>query len=181
MNKTPPAVVICADALEPMWRAGEAALPKETGGILVGFRTGHGIIVTRSATVVDPASSGHHYQLHDEQAQHALDDLRLTGAPLLGYVGDWHTHPADQPPSPIDLASLKQAARTSGDLLAQIVLPFHDRHRRPPHGAIALRQRSRTIIRRHLVIVGPAQIAVSADAPSKVEQDAHACWTEGRP
>lgn len=181
VTQAPPTIVICEDALEPMWRAGEAALPKETGGILVGFRSQHGIVVTRAATVFDPDSSGHHYQLRDEQAQQALDDLRLTGAALLGYVGDWHTHPADQPPSSVDLASLRQAARTSGDVLAQIVLAFRDRQRRQLHGATALRQCRRMILVRHRIVVRPAQIAVSHEAPNQLEHNAHACWTEGQP
>jgi integrative and conjugative element protein (TIGR02256 family) len=121
---TVPSVVLAADALVAMQRAGEAALPRETGGILAGFRSGESIVVTRALLVADPASTRVTYQLDRASAEAMLDDLRADAPPVVGFVGDWHTHPRDVPPSALDLESLAQSAVDSTDLVALLVLPY---------------------------------------------------------
>lgn len=88
------------------------ACPLETGGILLGWHEADTIVVSHVLRIGDPHASTHEYVRNDEAAQRALDTFRSVSADgRIGYVGEWHSHPVAQPPSPIDYASLRQLAQ----------------------------------------------------------------------
>ena len=125
MTSRSPSVLITQAALDDMIHAGQRALPNETGGILAGFRAGLQIIVTRMAVVPDRASTHVSFQLRRRKANQQLNRLREASATaVVGYVGDWHTHPTLAPPSALDHHSLAEIAATSEDLVALVVVPF---------------------------------------------------------
>ncbi len=104
-------------------QAGRRSLPRETGGILVGHRDGESVIVTRAIEVPSRVATRTSYRLDHDQAQAALNRVLSASPqdPLAGYVGEWHTHPADVGPSLIDRWSIASAARKSTAQIALVV------------------------------------------------------------
>lgn len=117
-------VLVAREALDAGVEIGNAALPRETGGILLGFRIPDGLVVTRFLLVEDTGSSTHSYLLRRRPAQRQLDAVRLHAGPAVGYVGDWHTHPKDVGPSRSDVRSIAAAGRDAGGPVVLIVLSY---------------------------------------------------------
>lgn len=159
-------VVLTADALTSMERAGAAALPRETGGILAGFRSGETIVVTRALLVGDPRSTHVTYELDRERAKAVLDDLRVDAPPVVGFVGDWHTHPRDVPPSALDLESLARSAADATDLVALLVLPYTGTRPEPVHARVAIAGPRRHLRRRRPPVQIYTAALVLTDTPS---------------
>lgn len=88
-----------------MVAAAAHAHPYETGGILIGVHLDNQPWVTRAIEIPSPNRSRHHYKIPAGATQPAVHAARRAD-PRLGYLGDWHTHPADVGPSPTDLATL---------------------------------------------------------------------------
>lgn len=106
--------------------AAAAALHKETGGVLIGWRgggQGDGCTIASAAEVPDGRSDRCTYQ-----RKHAAADLAMQVAldrlsdPDLGYVGEWHNYPKNQPPSPQYRGTIGGAAREAGASVV-LVLP----------------------------------------------------------
>lgn len=92
--------------------AAAAAAPRETGGLLVGWWEPQRIVVAHALEVPDPDAGPHGWTRQERAAQCALDAaLRKCEHPWLGYVGDWHSHPAPRGASPTDLCSIRRASR----------------------------------------------------------------------
>lgn len=128
-----PRLLVAADAWETVRDVSERALPREAGGILVGFRMASDVVVDRAVEVPDPDADRHGYVRRQAQAQRALDAV-LDAEPrssLLGWVGDFHSHPADHPPSSQDLRSLRRSARADGQVLAMLVAVHQEGGWRP--------------------------------------------------
>ena len=107
-----------------MFECAERSAPREGGGILLGCRTGAEIVAVDTIEVEDPTASTNRYHRDTQSAQRLLDG-RLASEPatsLLGFVGDWHSHPSDTGASTIDLATLRKNAMSDGDSLALIVV-----------------------------------------------------------
>lgn len=104
-------------------QAGLRAARYETGGILVGFRDGPNIIVTRAIEVPSPNATSHSYSSDHTVAQLELERDRANHpADLLsGYVGEWHTHPAPVGPSWIDRVSMGRIAWRAEAPIALVV------------------------------------------------------------
>jgi proteasome lid subunit RPN8/RPN11 len=100
-----PLVLISETAQATMTAAALAAHPNETGGILVGvYQAGRPWLV--NAIEVGTTDRGrHHYKIPRGATQSAVLAARQADR-RLGYLGDWHSHPADVGPSPTDLATL---------------------------------------------------------------------------
>jgi proteasome lid subunit RPN8/RPN11 len=118
-------ITLLADAAETIRNAAWAAIPRETGGILIGWRGGTSrltVSVHTALVVEDPAAAHTTYELNRDRAQIALDTY-IAGQNdcNLGYVGEWHSHPAPQPPSPQDLRSLRASARLASGPVALVV------------------------------------------------------------
>jgi hypothetical protein len=119
-----PIVVIDADTLDHGRTAALRALPRETGGILVGWRIDGGIRIAAMLEVPTRRSSRSRY-VRSERRANAVLRAHASGLPdgsPVGYVGDWHTHPAPQPASPIDLMSIAEFAVNDRNPIAHVVL-----------------------------------------------------------
>jgi proteasome lid subunit RPN8/RPN11 len=105
-------------------RLAERRYPFETGGILLGIRRGRHVQVVDVIEVPDPTATHSSYVLHAEPRERVLA-LYLRDVPansMIGYVGDWHSHPADVEASGVDRAQLRRDAQTATDTLAMIVM-----------------------------------------------------------
>lgn len=140
MTEPATGLLVARGALDAALDDGRGALPKETGGILLGFRTPDLIVVTRLLTVPDPRSSRHSYRRRRRHAQAQMAAARADGAGAVGYVGEWHTHPADQPPSRTDLRALAATARLAAGPVALLVLAYPAAGPEVLHGLVAVRQ-----------------------------------------
>lgn len=96
-------------AYSTMATAAARAHPNETGGILVGvYLDGHPWI-TSAVEIPTKDCSRSHYRIPAGGTHAAVLDARVIDH-RLGYLGDWHSHPHDVGPSPIDLASLARVS-----------------------------------------------------------------------
>lgn len=100
-----PLLVLSESAQAAMFTAATTAFPNETGGILVGVHVDGHPWVTRAIEIATADRGRHHYKIPAGATQPAVRAAR-TADPRLGYLGDWHSHPADVGPSPTDLATL---------------------------------------------------------------------------
>jgi len=137
---TPVGILLTASALHVATTDGLAALPQETGGILLGFRTSDLVVVTQALTVADPRSNRHSYQRHRQAAQAKMAAAGINKTPGIGYVGEWHTHPLDCPPSATDIRALTATARLTTTAVALIVLAHRADRSVAIHGLTAARK-----------------------------------------
>ena len=101
-----------ADAVDVISTAATAAYPRETGGLLVGWWDTDRVVVRYAIVVPDATATDTSWNREQTHAQAALDSaLAEHQHPWLGYVGDWHSHPAPCGPSRQDLTSIRRASR----------------------------------------------------------------------
>lgn len=126
---------IAESAITTMHEAATSSLPKETGGILLGYRTNDGVSVTGAIEVKDRRATRTAYRRSRRQAMRRLAEaLALEPADsAIGYVGEWHSHPAPQPPSDQDLAALAATALAAPDDIVLVVLSRHGGEWRVSH------------------------------------------------
>ena len=131
-------------ALTKVRTLAHAALPKETGGILIGYRTDQEVIVERFLEIPDEDATPTSYRRRHAEAQAALDGVLASEPPgsLLGYVGEWHSHPGQAGPSRKDVRQLRHGAQQVVSPVALMVL-LHDGHSWEPTSFIAHGPRSR--------------------------------------
>jgi len=86
------------------------AAPLETGGLLLGLYANGEPWVTRVVLVESEDRTRSRYDLPAGITQDAVRRVQSED-PGVGYLGDWHSHPADAGPSPTDLGSLRWLAR----------------------------------------------------------------------
>lgn len=118
---TTPAVLLSEQAHDSLRAAGRASRTTERGGILVGYRTAQGVHVEDALTVHDDAATRSHYVRRSRPAQETLAAYLSTSDPLIGYVGEWHTHPLPLPPSPRDRRTMRLIAIRNRNPTALIV------------------------------------------------------------
>lgn len=106
-------VFIVEDVLGDMFRMAEAAVPFETGGLLVGPRTADAVWIAHAVELKMERPSATRYSIAAGATYEAVDTVRHSDT-RCGYVGDWHTHPADAGPSEVDVSSLRASAEESG-------------------------------------------------------------------
>lgn len=93
--------------------AAVAAQPCETGGFLLGWWEDSVVVVPFAVEVPDQASTSSSWIRDEVRSQAALESaLELYRHPWLGYVGDWHSHPAPCGPSGQDERSIRRASRS---------------------------------------------------------------------
>lgn len=118
-----PGLGIAPEALEAATEVALAALPHEAGGILVGWHEGNSIVVTGMLPVPDKKAGRRHYVRHQRRAQAVLTAHReASDDDRTGYVGEWHSHPAPQPPSRIDYKAIADIAAQTDHPVALVVL-----------------------------------------------------------
>ncbi len=84
----------------------------EAGGILLGFRRGHHTHVS-AATVPSKRDVQRRFAFFRHATQHQRVATRLwkQSGETMDYVGEWHTHPEDNPsPSAVDLQHWRKIA-----------------------------------------------------------------------
>lgn len=90
----------------------EAAMlshPSEAGGILVGVRAEGTLWVTQAMEIKPSARARSSYLLPRGATRRLVKTARLVDS-RLGYLGDWHSHPADVPASATDRSTLLRTA-----------------------------------------------------------------------
>jgi integrative and conjugative element protein (TIGR02256 family) len=166
-------ILITRTGLDDADHAGRAALPVETGGLLLGFRADGLIVVTRTLVVVDPGGSRRSYLRHRRRAQALLAERRSQLPSVVGYVGEWHTHPADQGPSGTDLGALREVGGLTAGPVGLLVLSYPASGEVRLHGALGVRRRPRRRLRAgNAVDVRNAEIRVTDDPAETVEVEA---------
>ncbi|UUZ60560.1 Mov34/MPN/PAD-1 family protein [Nocardioides sp. B-3] len=93
----------------------------EHGGILVGYRTPNGLHIEDALVVDDGTAARTHYVRRAKPAQQILVNYLAISDPLIGYVGEWHTHPLPQPPSPRDRRTMRLMAMRNSNPVALVV------------------------------------------------------------
>lgn len=121
-------VYLTDQARDSLRTAARGSVKLEHGGILVGYRSGRELHVYDALTVPDKTSDGCNYLRRSIPAEQVLQAY-LEGAneSLLGYVGEWHTHPQLVPPSGIDIRSMREISRGNAHTTALIVAALEPR------------------------------------------------------
>ena len=129
---------ISVEALAKVERLALDAAPHELGGIMVGWWEGDSTAVVGDLLHVPDHSSGRsHYERRHSPAQEVLDDYRRTqDDQRRGYIGEWHSHPAPQPPSSTDRGALSAIVRQSRKPVALVVLALTREGAVDVHGLI---------------------------------------------
>ncbi len=122
----------------------DSATPIETGGILLGYRSGRSVRVVGAAEVADPDATAASFVLRRDAAQARLDEIRsfFPGGSPVGFVGDWHVHPQDSPPSSVDRRSITRLGRRYRRRVVSIVI-VREHTGWVPYGLVATWTRSR--------------------------------------
>ena len=133
-----PQVRVAAQALANAERLALDASPHELGGIMVGWWEGDSTAVVQALLPVpDHAAGRSHYERRHSPAQEVLDVyMRTHNDPRCGYVGEWHSHPAPQPPSATDRGVLSAIVRQRRKTVALVVLTLTGEGEVTSHGLI---------------------------------------------
>lgn len=121
----PPTVMITESARRTMIAAAANLHPHETGGILIGFLVDTGApCITEAVELCPSQPSTLRYEVPDGRTTAAVDAAR-TRDERVGYVGEWHSHPTDQPASPTDRATMTRLAAhpDTGDPVLIVLRP----------------------------------------------------------
>lgn len=133
-------IELCKEAYETIISETAKQLPMETGGILLGYREDVNMVVTHALVVGDENVTHTRYIRNDVTANAILAEFlaeRAEDDPT-GYVGEWHSHPAPQGPSQIDLGALRETAKASNGPIALVIHALGGD--KPFFGGIARRQ-----------------------------------------
>lgn len=134
--------------------AAAAAHPNETGGVLLGVLTNGRQWITAAAEVPHPGATGTYYELEGGAAPAIVDAMTLLDS-RLGYLGVWHSHPADVGPSSLDAQSMREIAAdpTAGCERPVLIIA----RRRGFTYELDGRQLRRRLRALHLIDAGPLQ------------------------
>jgi len=135
-----PRLLARAQARDALRLAARTSVIKERGGILVGFRDGTDITVEDIIEVPDATARRTTYVRREHPAREALNDyLKRTGSnDPVGYVGEWHTHPAQVPLSRTDQHAMRTMARKNRKPVALVVAALGtDKHSVNLHALIS--------------------------------------------
>ncbi len=102
---------VSEEAIEAISRAAAAAHPNETGGVLVGVLTEGRPWVTAAVELPPASPRARFYEPPTGSRQAAVRRLRRRDG-RVGYLGEWHSHPMDVPPSRTDAETMQLLGRT---------------------------------------------------------------------
>ena len=84
---------------------GRAALPVETGGVLLGCHVDGRPVVTDVIEIPDTDATETRYRIPEGAAHAAVAAARARDL-RVGYLGEWHSHPSGKGPSTLDVAAM---------------------------------------------------------------------------
>lgn len=99
-------VYVTEAAQQALLAAAAKSHPLETGGILIGVRAEGRPCVTLAIEVTTDDRSERHYRLPAGETKKRVTEARLLD-PRVGYLGEWHSHPADVGPSGQDRGAMR--------------------------------------------------------------------------
>jgi proteasome lid subunit RPN8/RPN11 len=155
MTRSAPSIDVSADAHETIASETAKRLPLETGGILLGYREVDNVVITHALVVDGGGATKDRYVRDDARANQGLAEFlsdRAEDDPI-GYVGEWHSHPAPSGPSTIDRNAMHAAAKAAGGPVALLV--FAPGHTGAYFGLIARRQRLGRVVTRDANVTLP--------------------------
>jgi hypothetical protein len=103
-------VLFSETAVEQLEAWAEASAPHETGGILLGMLADGRRWVTAVREIPSSLPERDRYQVPADVTNGLVLEARRHDA-RIGYLGDWHSHPADSGASGIDLATYLRLLR----------------------------------------------------------------------
>jgi hypothetical protein len=121
----PPTIMITEAARRTMIAAAHELHPDETGGVLIGLLDDTGApCITHAVEFRPEQPSPKQYLVLEGSTTDAVDAARVTD-PRVGYLGEWHSHPTDQPASPMDRITMTSLAAhpDTGDPVLLVVRP----------------------------------------------------------
>lgn len=112
----------------------EAALPGETGGIVLGYydlNVGGLCLVTALAAPADSVGTPTSFERGIEGLKARVEESSRRTAGIVGYVGEWHSHPKGHSSAPsrhdlIQLAELAMSMAADGLPAIQVIVGEHD-------------------------------------------------------
>lgn len=168
-------IELSKEAYETITSETAKQLPMETGGILLGYREDVNMVVTHALVVGGENATHTRYIRNDVRANSILAEFlaeRAEDDPT-GYIGEWHSHPAPQGPSQIDLGALRETAKTSNGPIALVIhalggdKPFFGRiARRQLFGRTTVKEATVSVPKSRFEALGPLPDgAVRGDGP----------------
>lgn len=137
-------------AAETIKAAAREHHPNEVGGVLLGVSITGRPWITQVTVVPSEQGSPTYYELPAGARHQAVDRARESDG-RLGYVGDWHSHPADIGPSGTDRKTMRELV-THGDCSEPVLLLA--RRRTELYELDARQQTGRELRRLELVAAG---------------------------
>lgn len=89
--------------------AATSALPRETGGLLLGCTIDERTIVTEAVVVADDEATASSFRVPANATAAIVAEARERDA-RVGYVGEWHSHTCGTGPSALDVATMIEVA-----------------------------------------------------------------------
>lgn len=123
-------LLVSPQARDALRAAARKSVTTEHGGILVGYRVGNDIAVEDIIEVPDATAARTIYLRRERPAREALANYleRAGQDETVGYVGEWHTHPAPQPPSTTDKHAMRTMARKNRNPVALVIAALDADH-----------------------------------------------------
>mgnify|MGYP001385160856 CR=1 FL=1 len=119
-----------AEVAEPARREIESeanrTLPHEIGGLLIGW-VGHGVVHIDQALTIPPAATAPAGYVRVRERAAVELTAALADEPAdspRGYVGEWHSHPANVGPSGTDIRSMRSIAADSATPIVLVVARY---------------------------------------------------------
>jgi proteasome lid subunit RPN8/RPN11 len=107
----PEQILIVEDEAADLRKFARDALPNETGGILLGFMSDGEPLVTRCVHLPPASPSPRSFTIENGATADAVKAAQ-TAEPTIGYLGEWHSHPSDQPASAKDRETMARITGT---------------------------------------------------------------------
>ena len=121
-----PVTIDLTESAQAQLRAlARAALPTETGGLLLGCIVDGRPVVSEVVEIVDGDATPTTYHLSEGATPDVVAAARARDS-RLGYIGDWHSHPSGAGPSALDVAAMaviEEAEADDEDPVLMIVRP----------------------------------------------------------
>lgn len=155
------------EAEDEIRRASREGHPNEAGGVLIGvYVRRRRPWIVRAVTVPSEKPGRAHYVLPADARPRAVDEARKHDR-RLGYIGDWHSHPADADPSETDVKTMRElAADTEGKKCPHPVLLIARRAGKD-YRIDARQLRTRSLERMRVIAAGGLPERTNADRSTR--------------